>query len=138
MEDFVLELLKDSGADGWMVTDELRRGWEFYFIRRALDQNRVREVEHLGLTVYKKFSEDGKDFLGSASAQLPPMASRAEAQKLIAALLDEAKLIRNPAYTLNPPCGEPTSTRMRSSPTASRAASSAPRASTGRPCSPPR
>ena len=108
MEDFVLELLKDSGADGWMVTDEVRRGWEFYFIRHALDQNRVREVEHLKLTVFRKFSEDGKDFLGSASAELPPTASRAEAQKLIAALLDEAKLIRNPAYTLNPPCGEDT------------------------------
>ena len=106
MEDFVLELLKDSGADGWMVTDELRRGWEFYFIRRALDQNRVREVEHLGLTVYKKFSEDGKDFLGSASAQLPPTASRAEAQELIGALVEEAKLIRNPVYSLNPPRGD--------------------------------
>ena len=108
MEDFVLELLKGSGADGWIVTDEVRRGWEFYFIRHALDQNRVREVEHLKLTVFRKFSEDGKDFLGSASAELPPTASRAEAQKLIAALLDEAKLIRNPAYTLNPPCGEDT------------------------------
>ena len=56
MEDFVLELLKASGADGWSVTDEFRRGWEFYFIRHALDQNRVREVEHLTLTVYRKFS----------------------------------------------------------------------------------
>ena len=106
MEDFVLELLKGSGADGWTVTDEIRRGWEFYFIRHALDQNRVREVEHLNLTVYRKFSEDGKDYLGSASAQLPPTASRSEAEKLIAALLDEALLIRNPVYSLNPPRGE--------------------------------
>lgn len=105
MEDFVLELLKSSGADGWTVTDEVRSGWEFYFIRHALDQNRVREVEHLKLKVYKQFSEDGKDYLGSASAELPPTASRGEAQKLIASLLDEAKLIRNPVYSLNPPRG---------------------------------
>ena len=108
MEDFVLELLKSSGADGWIVTDELRRGWEFYFIRHALDQNRVREVEHLKLTVYKQFSENGTDFLGSASAKLPPTASRGEAQKLIAALTEEAKLVRNPVYRLNPPGGEET------------------------------
>ena len=107
MENFILDLLKKSGADGWTVRDEARTGWEFYFIRHALDQNRVRETEHITLTVYKAFEEEGKKFLGSASAELAPTATEAEAEKLIRSLLFEAGLIRNPAYALNPPCGEP-------------------------------
>jgi PmbA protein len=106
MENFILDLLRASGADGWTVADERRRGWEFYFIRHALDQNRVRDVEHIMLTVYKRFSEGGQEFLGSASAGISPTASRAEAEKLIAQLLSEAALIRNPIYKLNEPRGE--------------------------------
>ena len=82
MENFILDLLKKSGADGWAVRDAIRTGWEFYFIRHELDQNRVRETEHITLTIYKAFEEDGKQFLGSASARLAPTASRAEAEKL--------------------------------------------------------
>lgn len=107
MEIFILDLLKKSGADGWAVRDEIRTGWEFYFIRHRLDQNRVRDTEHITLTVYKAFEEEGKQFLGSASAELAPTATEAEAEKLIRSLLFEAGLIRNPAYALNPPCGEP-------------------------------
>ena len=106
MENFILDLLRASGADGWTVEDERRSGWEFYFIRHALDQNRMRDVEHITLTLYKRFSEGGQEFLGSASAGIPPTASRAEAEKLIAQLLGEAKLIRNPLYRLNEPRGE--------------------------------
>ncbi len=103
MDRFILDLLRASGADGWTVTDEIRRGWEFYFIRHALDQNRVRDVEHISLEVYKRFSEGEQEFLGSASAEISPTASRAEAEKLIAQLLSEAALIRNPLYSLHPP-----------------------------------
>ena len=106
MENFILDLLKKSGADGWAVRDEVRTGWEFYFIRHELDQNRVRETEHITLTIYKAFEEDGKQFLGSASAELAPTATETEAEKLIRSLLFEAGLIRNPAYTLNPPHGD--------------------------------
>ena len=106
MKNFIFDLLRASGADGWSVTEERRTGWEFYFIRHALDQNRVRDVEHITLTVYRRFSEGEQDFLGSASAMLPPTASRAEAEELIARLLSEAALVRNPLYALNEPCGE--------------------------------
>ncbi len=106
MEGFILDLLRGSGADAWTVSDERRRGWEFYFIRHALDQNRARDTEHITLTVYKKFTEGEREFLGSASAEISPSATRAETEKLIAQLLDEAKLIRNPFYTLAGPRGE--------------------------------
>ena len=103
MENYIIDILRASAADGWTVADELRTGWEFYFIRHRLDQNRVRSTEHINVTVYKRFEEDGREFLGSASAEIVPTASRAEAETLINALISEAGLIKNPLYALNPP-----------------------------------
>ena len=103
MENYVIELLRASGADAWTVADEHRTGWEFYFIRHRLDQNRARDTEHITLTLYKRFEEDGEQFLGSASAELAPTAGRGEAEALIASLLQEARLVRNPVYSLHAP-----------------------------------
>ncbi len=97
----IIEILKSSGADGWAVTDEIREGWEFYFVRHRLDQNRIRHTQHTKVTVYKKF-EDGK-FLGSATAEVNPTATEAEAKSLIDSLVQEAQLVRNPYYELNKP-----------------------------------
>ena len=101
MKDFILELLADSAADGWTVRDEVSEGWEFYFIRHNLDQNRIRHTEHITLTVYKK-SDDGK-YLGRASAKLAPTADRAQTKALIDSLTHEAALVKNPVYELMTP-----------------------------------
>ena len=98
MLDMLLDLLKASGASAWEVTDTKETGWEFYFIRCRLDQNRARKVEHITVKVYVA-SPDGQ-FLGSASGEVPPTASREEAEKLIADLKLSASFVRNPAYTL--------------------------------------
>jgi len=101
MMDSLIKLLKDSGVHAWEITDEKTCGWEYYFIRHALDQNRAKNVEHITVKVYQ-LSEDGK-FIGSASAELPPTASEAEAKALIGSLAYRATLVRNLPYTLVPP-----------------------------------
>ena len=45
MIDRIISYLKTSGVTAWEITDELTYGWEFYFIRHELDQNRVKNVE---------------------------------------------------------------------------------------------
>ncbi|MBO4886512.1 MAG: TldD/PmbA family protein [Clostridia bacterium] len=97
----IIELVKASGADAWEITDTREEGWEFYFIRRKLDQNRLKLVEHIRVTVYKK-SADGQ-FLGSAGGEIAPTADEDEARRVIAGLLKNAAYVRNPAYTLNKP-----------------------------------
>ena len=101
MKDFILELLAESAADGWTVSDETNEGWEFYFIRHKLDQNRIRHTEHITLTIYKK-SDDGK-YLGKASAKLAPTADIQETRNLIESLVREAALVKNPVYELTLP-----------------------------------
>lgn len=99
MTDKIIELLKQSGADAWSVTDKITEGWEFYFIKHQLDQNRVRDVEHITVEVFKKL-EDGK-FIGKASEEIAPTASVEEAKKIIDALCVRATFAPNPYYELN-------------------------------------
>ena len=79
MTEKIIELLKNSKADAWEVTDKVIEAWEFYFIKHELDQNRVRDVEHIDVKVYRKL-EDGK-YLGSASEEISPTATEEEAKK---------------------------------------------------------
>lgn len=102
----IVSLLKESGVHAWELSDVKTRGWEFSFIRHALDQNRAKNVEHIQIKVYQ-LVEDGK-FMGSASAELPPTATEDEAKKLISDLAYRATLVKNRPYPLNPPrAGEP-------------------------------
>ncbi len=64
----IIEILKESKADAWEITDTKTRGWEFYFIRHDLDQNRAKDVEHIRLTVHR--SLDNGEALGSASDEI--------------------------------------------------------------------
>ena len=97
--EIIRELLDKSGADGYEVTEFVETGWEFYFIRHKLDQNRAKEVTSINIKVFKK-SDDG-NFLGSAAADVPPTASKEELKKLIDNLVYQAGLVKNPYYELN-------------------------------------
>ncbi|WP_022779988.1 metallopeptidase TldD-related protein [Butyrivibrio sp. AE3009] len=99
MTDKIIELLKASGATAYEVSDTVTEAWEFYFIGHRLDQNRIRDVEHINVTVYKAL-EDGK-FLGSASDEIAPTATEAEAKKIIDDLLLRASYVKNAYFELN-------------------------------------
>ena len=99
MIDTLIDILKTKETDGWRISDEKIYGWEFYFIRHALDQNRVKKVEHIHLTVFRK-SEDGQ-FLGSASAAISPTETKENAEKLVEDLIYRAGLVKNRIYSLH-------------------------------------
>ena len=101
MLDTIVSLLKNSGVYAWEVSDVTTRGREFYFIRHALDQHRVKDVEHITLVVYQ-LSEDGET-LGSASCEIAPTADTDAIRAQIEALAYRATLVKNKPYTLNPP-----------------------------------
>ena len=94
-------LLEASAADDYEIEEIVESGWEFYFIKHRLDQNRAKDVTNLQVKVYKKL-EDGK-FLGSAVGTIPPTATEEEMKKLIDDLVYQAGLVKNPYYELNGP-----------------------------------
>jgi PmbA protein len=93
------EILKASSADDWQITDTAEEGWEFYFIAHKLDQNRVKNTDHVSLTVYKR-SEDGQ-YIGSASSEVRQGSSEEEMKKLVDTLCERAQLVRNRNYELH-------------------------------------
>ena len=100
MEKYI-NIMKASGADAWEVVRTRTVGWEFYFIRHRLDQNRAKNVEHISLKVYK-LSEDGQS-LGIASAVVAPTETEAELKKIAEDLVYQASLVKNRPYKLNGP-----------------------------------
>ena len=76
----ILDVLKNSDADDWEVTDTETDGWEFYFIRHNLDQNRAKKVAHINVTVYKKIEDK---YLGRASAEIAPTLPKDEVKKMV-------------------------------------------------------
>lgn len=102
MLETIIRLLKEAETDGWEVTDTVTEGWEFYFIRHQLDQNRIRNVEHLTVNVFKKFDT----YLGNAKTEIPVTATEEDARHMIEMLIAEAQLVKNPVYTLNEPDGK--------------------------------
>lgn len=101
MLDTILSLLRRADVAAWEVEDVMSDGWEFYFIRHALDQNRAKHVEHIGVKVFQ-LSDDGET-MGFASCEIPPTASEAEAGTLIDSLAYRASLVKNRPYTLHKP-----------------------------------
>lgn len=101
MLDKLLAILRESKVTAWELWDVETRGWEFYFIRHALEQNRAKNVEHLTVKVYQAV-EDGA-YLGSASCEIAPTATEEEMRAQIEALSYRATLVKNRPYTLHKP-----------------------------------
>ncbi|MBP3890740.1 MAG: TldD/PmbA family protein [Solobacterium sp.] len=96
----LVELLNVSHADAWELIERENQGWEFYFIKHALDQNRVRNTKTIDIKVYCQLEEG---FIGSASGCFSPSLSKEEYEKEIAQLIENAKLVKNPYFKLNEP-----------------------------------
>ena len=101
MIEMIKEMLQSSGADAWQIRDVRTKGWEFYFIKKQLDQNRAKDVRHITVTVFKK-SEDGQ-MIGSASSEINPTAAKEEVQQLTQSLVYRASLVKNKIYELTKP-----------------------------------
>ena len=90
--------LERLDCDGWELTESTKRGWEFYFIRHQLDQNRAVETKTYTVHLYKAL--EGGALLGSATGEISPTASEAEIDKTLETVLFQASLVKNPYYTL--------------------------------------
>ena len=97
----IVNMLNESGAFAWRITDTLTKGWEFYFIRHDLDQNRSKDIENIQITVFVK-SEDGKT-VGSASADMGPDETDEYVRLTIKDLIFQAGLVGDAYYELKDP-----------------------------------
>lgn len=94
----LVELLKASKADDYLIRTTTTTSSEAFFIGQKLDMNRSKEVTHTMLTVYMD-SEDGK-FRGSASKEIHPSMNEEEMKASIDSLIYAASFVKNPMFPL--------------------------------------
>ncbi len=99
--DEIIELLKKSGADAWRITDTVKKGWEFYFIRHDLDQNRSKSLENILITVF--VASKDREYVGSASAEVGPDETKEYIELTIKDLIFQAGLVKDKYYELKAP-----------------------------------
>jgi PmbA protein len=73
---------------------------ELFFIKKALEMNRYKNVEHLELTIYIDSEEGGVKYRGASSIELHPTLTDEEIIKEIEATVFAASLIKNEYYPI--------------------------------------
>lgn len=98
MFSIIKEKLEALHPEAWELTEVSEERWEFYFIRHRLDQNRAVSTREYQVRVY--VTADGGRTIGSAIDVLTPTASESEIDSVLAKLVYEAGLVKNPYYTI--------------------------------------
>jgi PmbA protein len=89
--------------DGWKIVEKKVMANELFFIKKDLDMNRVKDVHHFTVTVYKNFEEDGEKFKGSSDTQIHSTMNEAEIRSAIEGAAFAAKFVKNKYYPLARP-----------------------------------
>jgi predicted Zn-dependent protease len=83
---------------------------EFFLIGKELDMDRIKQVRHFLVTLYKDFEESGVRFKGSASVRIHPTMPEAEIRQAVTETAFAAGLVKNPFYPLVRPTAGAVST----------------------------
>ena len=97
----IIDVLKQSDADGYQIVRTLTKSHEFYFIKNKLDMNRAKEVVHNNVTVYKKIDEG--TCLGSSTIEVFDSSDDVEMKQMIDKAIYGASFVKNPYYELPKP-----------------------------------
>ena len=103
MVDEILKSLRKLGIEEWKIIEKNVESKEMFFIKKILDMNRAKKVRKYELTVYKKFKEDGKNYMGSSSIKIHPTMSQNEIEKTIKKAIFAADFVKNEPYPIAKP-----------------------------------
>lgn len=93
-------LKKAPGVDAWLVTETKTESRQAFYVLQKLETTRLAETTEYAVTVYHRFSLNGKDFLGSSQfAFSRPLKAKELAEKIAEAVF-AASFIKNPAFDL--------------------------------------
>ncbi|MFZ5351106.1 MAG: TldD/PmbA family protein [Bacillota bacterium] len=100
-----LKTYLNSRADlsGWRIKYTTTKSQELFFIGRSIDMSRCKDVEHLKLTVYKDFEENGARYRGLSTLEIHPSFNEIEIEKAVDASLLAASLSKNEYFPLVKP-----------------------------------
>ncbi len=103
MKNLITLLDQKSNVDEYLITETKTSSTELFFIKDELQMNRGKDVEHITVTVYRNFEEDGKKFKGSSKTKLSPTMTLDEMEALIDIAALAASFVKNEYYSLQVP-----------------------------------
>lgn len=107
MTDRIIAILRRLDIPVWRVTEKHSETAELYFIRKALDIPRLKELTRYSVQVFRDFERDGKRFRGSTNALLSPGMRDDEIEDRIRGAYYAASYVRNAWFELPAPVKEP-------------------------------
>jgi PmbA protein len=93
-------LTENKDVDGYKIIENKVEANELFFIKKNVDMDRAKDVQHFKVTVYKDIEENGEKYRGAASTNIHPTMSTEEMEKAINDALFAAQFAKNPYYPL--------------------------------------
>ncbi|MDD2717574.1 MAG: metallopeptidase TldD-related protein [Candidatus Wallbacteria bacterium] len=104
MIDRIRKILDRQKGIKYLLSESRVESRELFFVKKALDLKRCKDVTHLSATLYRDFVEKGVSYLGSATIDLFPTMTEAEISKAAESAAFAAGFVKNPVYPLVKPC----------------------------------
>ena len=96
----ITELMKKLGIEHYSIREEQEETAELFFVKKALDMTRMKDVTKTSVTVFRDFEENGMKFRGSSLAVLAPGQTEEETEEALKLAYNAAGNVRNPWYEL--------------------------------------
>lgn len=80
----------------WAITEHKTSSYELFYIKRNIEMNRCKDVEHYNVKVYKTFDA----FKGSASFEIHPTMTEKEIEEAVEEGIYAAGFVKNPTFEL--------------------------------------
>ena len=87
----------------WVVSEVSKESAELFFIRKAEDMRRAKAVREFSVTVYRDFSEDGREMRGSSAVLFQPGMTGDEIHSKLRNAYEAARYVKNPFFALPEP-----------------------------------
>lgn len=101
MNDLLKNILSSMDQiDGWHILTQEISSNELFYIKQNLDMNRIKDVVHYQVTVYKDFEEDGNKYKGSSTVKIAPTLEAVEIKEILHSAAFASTFVKNQYYPL--------------------------------------
>ncbi|XMB86881.1 metallopeptidase TldD-related protein [Mycoplasmatota bacterium WC44] len=102
----IKEILKTVENDGWFIEDIKTESVELFFIKKELDMNRGKKVNHISVTIYRDTTVGDQKFRGSSKTKISPTMDDKEIKEALDVASLAASFVKNEYYELVEPSEE--------------------------------
>jgi PmbA protein len=100
MKQIIKALKENVRVTDWLIAETAIVSSQAFYVLQKLETTRVANTTEYSVTVYHKFSADGKDFVGSSSFALSHKVAKKELTKMIDDAVFAASFIKNKTFEI--------------------------------------